>query len=181
MSISCLYGEYNNTGTCMQCSPGSYSTTYNASTCTLCPANTYSTVVGATSSSVCISCSPNDLSAVGSAACSSLPLVPLSADGDANAPSKRLLTTFKYVVGGFWIFGGLVVGGYMNDLWRFDRDSRTFVFVDGSNSTNGAAYIANKPTARYGQASGVDGAGNLWIFGGFGFGEGTSATNGKLL
>lgn len=102
-----------------------------------------------------------------------LPFVELSADGSANALSRRYAHSFKYGNnGGFWIFGGYD-GGSKNDLWQFNRTSRTFTFVDGSNGTNSAATIANQPTARYGHASWVDSVGNFWIFGGFGYQSGT--------
>lgn len=98
-----------------------------------------------------------------------LPFIQLSANGAANAPSGRHYHSFDYDNnGGFWIFGGYS-GGRKNDLWRFNRATRTFTFVDGSNNVNDLAMIANKPTARDSHASWVDSVGNLWIFGGWGF------------
>lgn len=103
-------------------------------------------------------------------------MVELSADGAVNAPSQRYGHSFKYDNnGGFWIFGGEIVG-YKNDFWRFNRDSRTFTFVDGSNNTNNAATLSNKPTARFHQSSWVDAVGNFWLFGGYGY-----ATSGTTL
>lgn len=101
------------------------------------------------------------------------PLVGLSADGlTVNAPSGRSSHSFNYDNnGGFWIFGGNDLGGWKNDLWRFNRASRTFTFIDGSNGTNANATILNKPTARFGHATWVDTVGNLWLFGGRGYAE----------
>lgn len=97
-----------------------------------------------------------------------LPFVELSANEAANGPSARTWPSFKYDNnGGFWIFGGTgSFSGSKNDLWRFDRDSHTFTFIDGSNSTDDAATIADKPFARCDHASWVDSVGNFWIFGG---------------
>lgn len=98
-----------------------------------------------------------------------LPFVQLSANGAANAPNARYYHSFDYDNnGGFFIFGG-DSSGFKNDLWRFNRDARTFTFVDGSTNYNTWATIADKPTARRSHASWVDNSGNLWILGGLGY------------
>jgi len=78
--------------------------------------------------------------------------------------------------GNLWLFGG---GGYaastygvLNDLWRFDGTSWTW--VSGSDSagergdygTKGLTAPGNVPGARGGSASWRDASGNLWFFGG---------------
>lgn len=77
--------------------------------------------------------------------------------------------------GGFWIFGGSG-GGRRSSLWRYNRDSKTFTFIDGSNSTDAAGIQPNKPTPRDSPNSWVDNTGNLYIYGGNGFNRTGTAT-----
>ena len=67
----------------------------------------------------------------------------------------------------------------MNDLWKFDGTN--WIWISGSNSTNqagnygtiGITSSLNVPGARYGAASWrVSNA--FWLFGGYGYGNGTS-------
>ena len=93
--------------------------------------------------------------------------------------------------GNFWIFGGQGFDGnsrfgYLNDLWKCDASTHKWTWVSGDDTTNSfgsyhfnrnfspAASLfstLNKPGARSGQAGWVDSAGNIWIFGGVGFGN----------
>jgi N-acetylneuraminic acid mutarotase len=82
--------------------------------------------------------------------------------------------------GNLWLFGG---DGYdansnigrLNDLWKFDGTYWTW--VSGSNSVNqrgvygtkGVAASGNVPGARDFSFSWIDGQGNLWLFGGYGW------------
>jgi len=83
--------------------------------------------------------------------------------------------------GNFWLFGGggyaaNVNGGLLNDLWKWDGTNWTW--VSGSNAVNqygvygikGTPDPANIPGARYSAISWIDAAGNLWLFGGDGYG-----------
>ena len=85
--------------------------------------------------------------------------------------------------GNFWLFGGKVAssGSYLNDLWKFNGAQWTW--VSGSNTdsqvgTYGTKDVpdeSNVPGARQGAASWIDGLGNLWLFGGYGFDTASSA------
>jgi N-acetylneuraminic acid mutarotase len=99
----------------------------------------------------------------------------------ANVPGARQLSaSWIDSSGNLWIFGG---GGYdsagdqgnLNDLWKFDGTSWTW--ISGSNviiqpgvyGTRGVAAPANVPGARAQAASWIDSNGNLWLFGGHGY------------
>lgn len=105
------------------------------------------------------------------------PLVTLVADSaSANMPPKWSAGAFTYDrKGGFWLFGGNfdnASGNYFpGSLWRYNRDSNIFTFVDGSNLTNAAAILPNKPTPRSSMGRWVDNEGNLYLFGGNGYNE----------
>lgn len=74
--------------------------------------------------------------------------------------------------GNLWLFGGIGVDGLHNDLWRFDGDLWTW--VSGSEATDqmgdygeqGIPSPEQVPGARYNAVSWIDGAGDLWLFGG---------------
>ena len=81
--------------------------------------------------------------------------------------------------GNLWLFGGSGLdsagaSGNLNDLWKFDGSSWTW--VSGSNTVNqsgvygtkGTAAPSNVPGARAGLVSWTDTTGNLWLFGGGG-------------
>ncbi len=79
----------------------------------------------------------------------------------------------------FWLFGGLgyaaASGGGLNDLWEYSAGQWTWMggtnLVDQSGiyGTLGTAASGNWPGAREGSVVWIDAAGNVWIFGGFGF------------
>jgi Galactose oxidase, central domain/Kelch motif len=81
--------------------------------------------------------------------------------------------------GNFWLFGGQGYDangnvGFLNDLWKFN--GTTWTFVNGSTTYNGVgAYgtqgtgsTTNTPGGRQNAVSWVDASGNLWLFGGEG-------------
>ena len=82
--------------------------------------------------------------------------------------------------GNFRIFGGFgypklnTSSGYLNDLWKWDGTSWTWVSgTDGIHEvgrygTKGVPYYWNVPGSRMSYASSTDKAGNLWLFGGDG-------------
>jgi len=83
-------------------------------------------------------------------------------------------------LGHLWLFGGLghdSTGNIdrLNDLWRFDGRQWTWVsgadVVDqqGVYGTQGTASPSNVPGARAYAISWIDSAGNLWLFGGYGY------------
>jgi len=83
--------------------------------------------------------------------------------------------------GTLWFFGGYGKDsagsvGYLNDLWRFDRNAQTWTWDSGGNTINktgaygtkGTASSANIPGSRAGAISWIDSSGKLWLFGGDG-------------
>ena len=85
--------------------------------------------------------------------------------------------------GNLWLFGGTgktsntVIDRHLNDLWKFD--GRNWTWVNGSNigsqigvyGTKGVAAPGNVPGGRKNSVSWIDSIGNLWLFGGYGFGS----------
>ncbi len=86
--------------------------------------------------------------------------------------------------GKFWLFGGSgydSVGYYpgtLNDLWKFDPATLEWTWVSGSDAmdelgrygTKGTPAAANVPGARIYASSWIDAGGDLWLFGGWGWG-----------
>jgi N-acetylneuraminic acid mutarotase len=81
-----------------------------------------------------------------------------------------------------WLFGGFGYGsgaslGYLNDLWVFDITSTQWTWVSGSSSLNQTGFYGtqgepnsnNVPGARNESISWIDGRGDLWLFGGYGY------------
>jgi N-acetylneuraminic acid mutarotase len=100
----------------------------------------------------------------------------------ANVPSARW-GSISWIdgAGNLWLFGGEGIDGngawgYLNDLWRYDA-SGEWTWMSGANTVSQAGVYgvkgtpdpANVPGARRDSTSWVDGAGNLWLFGGAGF------------
>jgi len=84
--------------------------------------------------------------------------------------------------GKLWLFGGMGLDGAgsfgsLNDLWRFDPDTGTWTWMNGSSTKDHAGVypaaksskVAIGPGARYDAVSWVDPVGSLYLFGGFGF------------
>jgi hypothetical protein len=110
--------------------------------------------------------------------------------------------------GNFWLFGGHGADangnfGYLNDLWMFNPSTGEWTWMSGSNSivsppetiqdcqtvdcgqpgvygTQGTAAAGNVPGARTTAASWIDKSGNLWLFGGYGFGAAFTGPVGEL-
>lgn len=83
----------------------------------------------------------------------------------------------------FWLFGGSGtaasgVAGATNDLWEYTAGAWTAMPVSGSQTpaangiygTKGTAASTNVPGSRAQASAFVDSAGNLWLFGGQGYG-----------
>lgn len=111
----------------------------------------------------------------------------------SNFPGGRIWTASWIDTGGnLWLFGGLGVGSNyaagrdrLNDLWKFDPNSRQWTWVGGSNQINqpgvygteGVASTNNIPGGRQDAVRWTDAAGNFWLFGGIGIDSmGTSGT-----
>ncbi len=97
-----------------------------------------------------------------------------------NVPGSRHgAVSWTDARGNLWLFGGdgnaSTSGvGVLNDLWRFNIASQTWVWMSGANAVNasgvygtqGVAATTNVPGARQAAVSWTDGSGNLWLFGG---------------
>jgi N-acetylneuraminic acid mutarotase len=107
-----------------------------------------------------------------------------------NIPGGRYgATSWIDSSGNFWLFGGVgldAIGnnGYLNDLWEFNPSTNQWAWVGGSSTvvctpsgcgqpglygTLGSPASGNIPGARSSGANWIDGDGNLWLFGGYGF------------
>jgi len=102
--------------------------------------------------------------------------------GASNIPGVRDgAVSWTDKSGNLWFFGGGGYDsagnwGYLNDLWKFD--GTTWTWVSGANTRNqlgvygtrGVAAASNVPGARTYSVSWIDGSGNLWLFGGIRYG-----------
>ena len=82
-----------------------------------------------------------------------------------------------------WLFGGYgygkysILNGHLNDLWKYDLSNGEWTWVGGSNIRNqggnygtlGEGSADNIPGARDDAIAWIDGSGNYWLFGGWGF------------
>jgi N-acetylneuraminic acid mutarotase len=95
--------------------------------------------------------------------------------------SRQYAASWVDPAGIAWMFGGIGRdstgnGGGLNDLWKFDATSNSWIWVSGSTTANasnnygtqGTRGISNTPGARYAVIPWSDSSGNLWLFGGFG-------------
>ncbi|MFC1841344.1 Kelch repeat-containing protein, partial [Thermodesulfobacteriota bacterium] len=82
--------------------------------------------------------------------------------------------------GNLWLFGGQASRNrdmLLNDLWKFDGADWIWVSGDdeanrpASYGTKGVVSSTNNPGGRYGSVSWADSKGNLWLFGGYGYGQ----------
>lgn len=112
----------------------------------------------------------------------------LGAAATTNMPGSRYYAaTFTDKSGNLWLFGGIGDDsqgspGWLNDLWEFNPASGEWTWMAGDNTLGptyngqsgvygslGVASAANTPGGRYGATGWTDAAGNLWLFGGYGF------------
>lgn len=106
----------------------------------------------------------------------------------ANKPGARYVSSaWTDPNGELWLFGGYGYdanggNGYLNDFWKYSPYTNTWTWVKGDNTidhlgiygTQGLGSISNKTGARQGSVSWTDNAGNLWLFGGYGYDDSTS-------
>jgi hypothetical protein len=86
--------------------------------------------------------------------------------------------------GDLWLFGGYGLGlsdtGLLNDLWKFNgtswakRSGSYSANQAGTYGTKGASDSDNTPGARSNSVSWIDTSDHLWLFGGYGYGTGSS-------
>lgn len=89
--------------------------------------------------------------------------------------------SWKDASGNLWLFGGFGYTnnnfGFLNTLWKYNTATNQWTWVSGDKTVNkvgvygtkGVAASTNKPGARYGSQTWTDAAGNLWLFGGYGY------------
>jgi len=99
----------------------------------------------------------------------------------ANTPGARSdAASWVDSEGNFWLFGGegrdgIGAEGMLNDLWKYQINTNTWVWVSGTNFRNaigmygvqGVPAPGNVPGGRSGMACWADNLGHLWIYGGF--------------
>jgi gliding motility-associated-like protein len=94
-----------------------------------------------------------------------------------NIPPARYQAAYwTDLDGNFWMFGGLVSIDMINDLWKFDINTKLWVWVNGpqyaSNTagnygTKGVPSVNNYPPGKsYGANSWTDDNNDLWLFSG---------------
>lgn len=102
-----------------------------------------------------------------------------------NPPSRFGAYSWVDSAGNFWLFGGRVCISCnssvtrLNDLWKFDPNTKNWTWVSGSNQVNQSGVygtqnqgsITNYPGARQAGLTWVDSNDNLWLFGGDGCSE----------
>lgn len=104
----------------------------------------------------------------------------------SNVPGARdSAVSWIDASGNFWLFGGfggdesLGGSGSFNDLWEFSPSTKEWTWVSGDNTgnqpgvygTQGVAAAGNVPGAREYAVGWEDSSGNLWLYGGEGFGD----------
>lgn len=106
----------------------------------------------------------------------------ISSGLNATPASGHSFTTWTDALGQLWLFGGvrndlLGSGDYDNRLWRFNTGTGTWSLVKAGNTGDSSAYgirnvaaASNLPSYRKGSLSCTDSQGNLWLFGGYGYG-----------
>lgn len=116
----------------------------------------------------------------------------VSASGNKPGVRERS-ATWKDNNGNLWMFGGIGLGesgsiGQLNDLWKYDITTNNWTWMKGSKLTNqfgtygatqGELNMTHTPGARENASTWTDNTGNLWLFGGFGFGA--SGSSGYLM
>ncbi|MDI1355869.1 MAG: kelch repeat-containing protein [bacterium] len=104
-----------------------------------------------------------------------------------NPGSRQGGMTWKDSSGDLWLFGGYGYGvsgglGYLNDLWKYNVSTNEWTWISGSGNINqtgtygsiGVPSVTNSPGARQEAAVWNDNLGNIWMFGGQGYGTATS-------
>ena len=100
--------------------------------------------------------------------------------GVNNRPGARIgSVSWKDNSGNLWLFGGKGYTAnspnYLNELWKYDPLINQWAWMQGGYSTygiygsKGTAATINRPGARYASSSWTDGAGNFWLYGGYGY------------
>ena len=86
--------------------------------------------------------------------------------------------------GNFWLMGGGTLTDLFSDLWKYDPGNNQWAWFNGSNVPNASPVVtqrgisnpADHPGARTLSATWIDESGDVWLFGGHGYG-GLSGSN----
>src|SRR5690606_11483774 len=103
----------------------------------------------------------------------------------SNKPGSRSRpSTWIDASGNFWMMGGRGfdangVFGELNDMWTYNPSTNEWTWVKGDADSwvngvyaaHGVPALSNKPGGRYGASTWMDGAGDVWIYGGMGLAE----------
>lgn len=103
----------------------------------------------------------------------------------ANMPGGRGYSVgWADPFGNLWLFGGrgfAAAGGIgeLNDLWKYNIANNQWTWMKGSNGTaqtgtygtQGLGSPTVTPGGRFGASAWIDNAGNMWLFGGAGYGN----------
>ena len=105
-------------------------------------------------------------------------------DADENTPGgRRGSTAWTDKDGNFWVFGGGNRSALYSDLWKYNPQSNKWAWISGSKEADHAPMFKSKgvpdidgnPGARIMASGWVDATGNLWLFGGRGYGRQSEA------
>ena len=108
-----------------------------------------------------------------------------------NKPGSRYYcSTWTDTAGNFWLFGGATspphpVSGVFNDLWKYDLVNQEWTWVSGDTTgfdqgtygVRGVSAASNMPGGRISAATWVDSNGDLFLFGGNGWGAWSGGGN----
>ncbi|HUQ66830.1 MAG TPA: kelch repeat-containing protein [Flavitalea sp.] len=107
--------------------------------------------------------------------------------GNDNSPGGRHgSTSWTDKNGNLWMFGGGTKADVYNDLWKYDPASNKWAWISGNKNANlppafksaGIPDQNNNPGSRIAASGWADNQGNLWLFGGEGYGtQGTDPLN----
>ncbi len=102
----------------------------------------------------------------------------------SNKPGGRYASTsWRDNNGNFWLFGGYGFDdtqiGSLNDLWKYNPSTNQWTWMHGDKTNNqvgiygslGIANVTNQPGSRYVSNSWTSISGELWLFGGQGYGS----------
>lgn len=122
-------------------------------------------------------------------------LTQAGAYGTAGVPSTTNMPgaresgyTWIDAVGNFWLLGGegvpsaSLTTGQLNDLWKYNKTTGTWVWLKGTSVINQPGTYGNvtvpnfnnRPGGRSSGATWIDANNNLWLFGGKGLGTGAT-------
>ena len=104
-----------------------------------------------------------------------------------NEPGAREFpVSWTDASGNFWMFGGdgydaSSTWGRLGDLWKYDPTTNQWTWIKGYNlinqigvyGTQGSPALSNVPGGRARSIGWTDPAGDLWLFGGVGYGSGS--------